>query len=361
MDAFKALTPAAAMEFAYASPTGFIITDVTGLIQAANPAAQRLLITDIIGKRLPELLPPPHDKVVQEYFTLRAQLPEFSIKQIVLPKDGLEIMLDLNCRTFIGGNTPAVLVMMHPLDPGRAGTEEVARLRRLARFSDYAPGITHNINNPLAVIIGRSQLMELKYPEVKGPAVIAEQAHKIKRIVEVVSQKSQLEHALHTQALDLNQLLDIETQFINAMGFYRHCIRKEFHIGGALPRINGVYGDIAEAVMHWIHFALVEMKTTTERTLFLSTGYDNRNVWLEIRSTGIGFPPEVVDRLDEPGYLPPVLTTEEHRELMRQGLDFDLARAKQLLDLVQGEASVISQPGLGTTITLRFRYVSLSV
>ena len=63
---------------------------------------------------------------------------------------------------------------------------EILRSRMLATVGEMAAGAAHEMNNPLAVISGRSQLLasQLTDPKLKqAAATVAEQAHQLSQII----------------------------------------------------------------------------------------------------------------------------------------------------------------------------------
>jgi signal transduction histidine kinase/HD-like signal output (HDOD) protein len=68
-----------------------------------------------------------------------------------------------------------------------ATQERLLRTESLARLGEMAAGAAHEMNNPLAVIVGRSQLLAMKLPagsnESKAAHVIAEQANRLSDLI----------------------------------------------------------------------------------------------------------------------------------------------------------------------------------
>ena len=75
--------------------------------------------------------------------------------------------------------------------------------------------------------------------------------------------------------------------------------------------------------------------------LVISAGWENDQVWIAVKDSGIGIPPENMSRLFEPLY-----TTKA------TGIGLGLAVSKKLAEANGGRFEVQTEPGQGSTFTL---------
>jgi CheY-like chemotaxis protein len=111
---------------------------------------------------------------------------------------------------------------------------------------------------------------------------------------------------------------------------------------GQVPRIGGRAGELREALANLILNAVDAMPNGG--TLTLRTCLEESTVVVEVADTGTGMPPEVRDRIFDPFY-----TTKGDR-----GTGLGLAMVQGIVTQHHGEIAVASEPGQGTTFTMRF-------
>jgi len=163
---------------------------------------------------------------------------------------------------------------------------DLQKEKQISIFGHLIPGIAHNINNPLAVIIGRSQLLSIKHPEIAGLDSIREQADQIKSIVDALSFKISHESLNKETPINIGELLRYELAVLNADPFYKHAIQKQIHLEHNTPQINGLYGDFSTALMTIINFSLDSMLSVEKKLFSVSIGTDSQSIIITIIDSG---------------------------------------------------------------------------
>jgi len=228
----------------------------------------------------------------------------------------------------------------------RDAQAQLSRSQRLAAMGDLAAGMAHEMNNPLAAILGNVQLVLMDLPEEDGPhrmlSAVHQQAQRIAGIVrelQLLSERQQRgRHALDLHRV-LEQALETRGAGLNQGGVR---VAREFHPGEA--RVLGDTQALGDVFSRLLCNALTALKDRPERTLTLATRVvDAQWVRVEVRDTGRGIAREHLDRIFNPFF-----TTKQ--EWTGKGLS--LAVCHRVVEDHGGTLTLHSDEGVGTTVTL---------
>ena len=223
---------------------------------------------------------------------------------------------------------------------------QLSRSQRLAAMGDLAAGMAHEMNNPLASVLGNVQLMLMDLPP-EDPSrrmlgTVHQQAQRIASIVrelQLLSERQQLGRL----PLDLHQMLQrvLESRDaeLNQVGVQVDC---RFHPGevkvlGDTQALGDVFGRL-------LGNALNAMRDRAERNLVLSTQVvDAELVRVEMRDTGRGIAREHLERIFNPFF-----TTKQQWT----GKGLSLAVCHRVIEDHGGSITLDSHEGVGTTVIL---------
>ena len=233
--------------------------------------------------------------------------------------------------------------------------QQLIQSEKLAAFGTMAQGIAHNLNNPLSGILGRAQLMKMKFKDDKGLHDIILQAEKMSGIIDNMLYKSRQEQQVNLQELDLNRLLSIELQFLEADLNFKHNVAKVYDFADNLPKIKAIYSDFSQSLMNIIKNAIDAMHNSDKKILFVKTRYDNENIYIEIEDTGCGIKQEYLSKLFDPFFTTKPLLGEG-KEDEPTGTGLGLSSAHELLNRYNAGISVQSQESVGSTFIIQVPY-----
>ncbi len=117
------------------------------------------------------------------------------------------------------------------------------------------------------------------------------------------------------------------------------------HLDERIPRINADRYRIQTALFNLIQNAMESMPEGGKITVDARADRERREVYLTVKDTGRGIPPELMERVCEPFF-------STHQEEGLRGLG--LAIVQDIVKIHGGRIAIESAPGDGTRIVLTF-------
>jgi signal transduction histidine kinase len=216
---------------------------------------------------------------------------------------------------------------------------------KLASLGVLAGGVAHEINNPLMVILGRTELMlmdqDLTDDAKKNLETICHETERIARIVQNLLTFSRKSRQEKIETVDVNDVLE-RTLMLSEHQLTVGNVHVHKEIDPNLPTIMANSGQLQQVFMNLIINAHHAMNDGGDLTVRTGTVPDDR-VFVEISDTGCGIAPEDINRIFDPFF-----TTKEEGK----GTGLGLAVSRNIIDNHGGEIGVQSRLGLGTTFRL---------
>lgn len=171
---------------------------------------------------------------------------------------------------------------------------------KLASLGTLAAGVAHEINNPLAIILGFTEiLLEKTHPDSEEYDIlktIEKQATNAKRIVENLL--SFVRHKEHKEQLvNINDCINTVLDMMNNTIMINN-IEVKKDLQETLPLIKGDPGELQQVLFNIINNAIYVMKGGG--ILCISTKYDGHWIIISISDTGCGIPKEHRQRIFDP-------------------------------------------------------------
>jgi len=219
---------------------------------------------------------------------------------------------------------------------------QLVHSEKLASLGVLAGGVAHEINNPLMVILGRTELMlmdgDLDGTVKQSLDTIHTETERIARIVEGLLTFSRKSRQEKIETVNINEVLSrtlMLTEHQLTVGNVR--VRKEFPPD--IPDMEAHPGQLQQVFMNLIINAHHAMPDGGELTISTGSIPDQR-VFVEIQDTGCGIPPDSIGRIFDPFF-----TTKDEG----QGTGLGLAISRNIIESHGGEIGVQSTVGQGTT------------
>lgn len=236
----------------------------------------------------------------------------------------------------------------------------IAYSRKLVALGRLTAGIAHEVKNPLNAMMIHLELLRTKIRKamlvpVGGGTAVAEAARpddrllqhvevietEIRRLDEVVQGflKFTRPEDLRLQAVRVSALIE-EMMPILKPEAQKHHVRIVVQAADTQLAVNGDAAMLRQALLNLAINACQAMPNGGELRLAWAAGSGNR-VELRVEDTGVGIPPEHLDRIFDLYF-----TTKDH------GTGIGLSMVYRIIQMHDGEVEVESTPGRGTTFRL---------
>ena len=215
---------------------------------------------------------------------------------------------------------------------------------KLSSLGRMAAGIAHEINNPLAGILLYSSNLVKKVPETgplkKGLEVIIHETIRCRGIIQDLLEFSREREPLKAQA-DLNGVIN-KALSILVNEFRLNRISLEKRLSENLPSVLIDPNQMEQVFINFFMNALEAIQGQGRVSIRTYKDDDNQEVVAEIEDTGMGIPQEHLERIFEPFF-----------STKAKGTGLGLAVNYGIIQKHGGQIRVSSQPGRGTTMTIR--------
>jgi PAS domain S-box-containing protein len=361
-----------------------ISSDDEGLITEFNPAAEGMFgrrRAEVLGHSVFEITVPPHHRQAHEAAFRRMRgggdphMIGRRVEMTAMHADGREFPVEVVLwRTAVGGESHFT-ASLTDLSERRAAAEQIERQREALRQSEklsamgsLLAGVAHELNNPLAIVMGRASLLEEKCdgtPELQDDARrIREAAERCGRIVRTFLNMARGKPAQHRN-VQLNDLARAAVDML-AYTFRSHGIELQLELAPDLPEVSADADQIGQVVLNLLvnaQQAVAAVADGSPRRVRLSTGIEARRsnreprVWLRVADTGPGVAPALHEKIFEPFFttkpegIGTGLGLAVSRSLVRDhggqlGLEISASGAVFRMSLpVSGQAQSVTEPG----------------
>lgn len=226
---------------------------------------------------------------------------------------------------------------------------------KLASLGTLAAGVAHEINNPLAIILGHTDLLLEKVdkdsPFHKSLLTIERQGLNAKRIVESLLSFSSFSEK-KVEWLDLNKIIEtVLTVVADTLLINKVVLKKQLQ--DDLPRVKGSSEELQQVFFNLVTNAVHAMKKGGTLTVTSLSSPERDRVLIHIRDTGHGIKKEHMGKIFDP-----LFTTKKPGEGTGLGLSVTygiITKYKGSItcqSTAQDEAGPGSQQGTTFTITL---------
>ena len=229
----------------------------------------------------------------------------------------------------------------------RAAQAQLVEAQKLAAIGQLGAGVAHEINNPLAGILGNAQLMLLDRseadPDFESLRKIEQSAKRCKEITQNLLRFSQQREKPELRPMDLNAAVR------DALGLAHNALRSEgvtlsLELSPAPVRVRGDPGHLAQVLLHLLTNARTAMLRTPHKRLVLRTGEAKGQGFLQVEDSGKGISPEHLPRIFEPFF-----TTKD----VWSNVGLGLSVVYRVVQEAGGRVEVESQAGRGSRFTVR--------
>ena len=250
-----------------------------------------------------------------------------------------------------GRSVEQVLVMARDITDRQEMENQMAQTEKLASLGTLAAGVAHEINNPVGVMLGFTELLLDKLPpeskEHEMLKTIERQGLNAKRIVENLMTFAR-QPAKHEEFTDINQ------DIANVLALVKNNLLTkkvdlDLRLAKGLPRVRVDAGELQQVFLNLINNAAAAMPNGGKITVITKTNPYNHLVEAVFADTGTGIPKKYADRI-----FVPFFTTKKVGEGTGLGLAVSYAIVNKYGGAIRFESRAAEDGAEGATGTTFF-------
>lgn len=264
-------------------------------------------------------------------------------------KDGGEFPLEISLNYIApesGG--PLVVCFITDISERLAFERQTRRAETVNTLGAIAAGIAHDLNNPLAIISSRAELMlslvegaEPAYPEMREDLEVIRRNAQRASVISTGLLSLAAQRAAERKPVNINELLDA-TLLLVAGELHRKNIEVKTSLDRSLPAVQGDPTALQRVIMNLLLNARDAMPDGGRIRIETGPAPDRaETLQLSIADTGVGIPAETLPKL-----FGMFFTTKE------SGTGLGLWLAYRTLREHRGQIAVESEPGKGAKFIL---------
>lgn len=350
---------------------GLISIDAQGIIQSANPATEAVLgyrPEELIGNNVSMLMPEPersqHDSYISHYLrTGEAHVINSGREVQGLHKDGRLITLELAVNEFEVRGERFFLGSLYDVSERKQFIEELTRARMDAEQASRAKSaflavMSHEIRTPMNGVIGLVDVLahsSLSEHQADLIASIRESATTLLNIIDDILDFSKIDAGRMTiehNPLSVAEVVEGLCCALNPDAATKG-VEMSLFISPEIPeRVIGDTVRLRQVLFNLVGNAIKFSANQSQRKGCVAIRVEIAEaeplrLTFRISDNGIGMTRETLAKLFTPFTQAEASTTRRFG-----GTGLGLAIARQLVELMQGDITVSSRPGTGTTFTL---------
>ena len=218
--------------------------------------------------------------------------------------------------------------------------KDLVRAGKLAELGTLAAGVAHEINNPMAIIRGNAELLQMALPPEdtnrEEVDTIAQQVTRVEKIVSSLLTFARHEKK-HLHAVRINEMVqEIVRQIGHQVPLTGIVIRPE--LAPDLPPLQGDADQLRQVFTNLVINAIQAMKDGGELRVTTAPAASGESVEITFADTGCGMTPEVIEKI-----FTPFFTTKP------AGTGMGLSISYGIIKDHRGNITVTSERGKGTT------------
>ena len=260
--------------------------------------------SDTLGRNIASLF--PDESALSQMLTIQEVFKTNSSRQVTSPVtvDDNEYWLSTN---FSGlqdenGNVYAVLGIARDITERKKMEEQMFYTEKLASIGTLAAGVAHEINNPLAIILGFADLLAEKTPPSSEAydmiKTIEKHGTNAKRVVENLLSFTRLaEHK--EEDVDINKNIEAVLAVLgNTLSLHKIALSRS--LSKSLALVKGDAGELQQVLFNIINNAVHAVKGEGIITISTRPVEEGRKIEIQISDTGCGIKKEHRTRMFDP-------------------------------------------------------------
>ena len=334
-----------------------------GVYVYANSAAAALAGYDspngIVGRPVLDSIPPDEHEIVRHRMTQTVERGTAPPREArLVRRDGSLAVWEVEAVLLDFDGKPCVVAIGRDISERRELFERMALADRMLTVGTLAAGVAHEINNPLAFVAGNLELLASELPNLLAnvpsrlaradvPALVGDARDGVARVSGIVRELRALSRAEDETLgpVDVTAVLASSIKMANNEIRHRARVRQSYE--HALPLVRAHASRLGQVFLNLLLNAAQAIPEGRfeehEIRVRACSSADRQRVLIEIEDTGAGIPANIMRRIFDPFF-----TTKAPGV----GVGLGLAISHQIVRAMDGEISVESTPGRGSTFAV---------
>ncbi len=297
---------------------------------------------EIVGHTVLELVHPDAREELRQRVTADDERPVTRRESRALHRDGRTIAVEASTVRLDFEGAPAMLAILRDVSERKRLEQQLLITERMASVGTLAAGVAHEINNPLAFVLTNVDFARGQLPEGEAKTALEEAqkgAERVQRIVQSLKILSSAEDD-RRDPIDVHHPLELALSMAMNEIRLRAKLRREYQ---KLPVVEANESRLGQVFLNLIVNAVhaIPAGAPSEHSIVVATGLDPLGrVFIEVRDSGAGIPPDVLPRIFDPFF-----TTKP----LGVGTGLGLAICHGAVASLGGSIAVESEVGRGTT------------
>lgn len=295
------------------APVGMYVKNGEGRYILVNERMARSFETTpdaILGKTVRDMLPPGDAAMIEAYDReILATRKTKAVVEKIEPLGEYEWTLVVRFPLETDDDPDMIGGFEIDITPQKRAEEELARSRerlnqaeRMTALGSLLAGVSHELNNPLAIVVGEATLLE----EDSLGTELEEGATRIRNAAERCAKIVQSFLAMARQKPAERDRLGVNSIISSVMELTEYQMRSndisvERDLTDDLPRVHGDADQLQQVIINLLINAQQALQTQNPpRTIAVSTFADGDHVAIRVEDNGPGIPDDVAQRIFDP-------------------------------------------------------------
>lgn len=322
-----------------ALPDLCFLTEDDGTIidyKAGSPSKFYVPAEAFMGKKFFEELPSP---VAQQFQEAIHQVKEKGTNVIVeypLAINGSMDFFEARCLPLFHDK---IMIIVRDITERKKTEELLNKSDTLAAIGQLAAGVAHEVRNPLTVIKGFIQLFQInKEDQEKYFDLMLSEIERIEAILQEFLSIAKTDE-INTEQKNIYQIYYNVVSLINTKAIMTN-IQVELYADTKDISIECSENQLKQVFINILQNSIEAMPDGGKITIHIKE-INDEGVIIHVIDEGIGIPEDRIKRLGEPFY-----STKE------KGTGIGLMLSYKIIESHQGNISIMSEVGVGTTVTI---------
>ncbi|MFD5259721.1 ATP-binding protein [Bacillus wiedmannii] len=304
--------------------------------KAGSPTKFYVPAEAFMGKKFFEVLPSP---VAQQFQEAILQVKEKATNVIVeypLTINDSVNFFEARCLPLLHDK---IMIIVRDITERKKTEELLNKSDTLAAIGQLAAGVAHEVRNPLTVIKGFIQLFQInKEDQEKYFDLMLSEIDRIEAILQEFLSIAKTDE-INTEQKNIYQIYKNVVSLMNTKAIMTN-IQVELYADTKDISIECSENQLKQVFINILQNSIEAMPDGGKITIHIKE-INDEGVIIHVIDEGIGIPEERIKRLGEPFY-----STKE------KGTGIGLMLSYKIIESHQGNISIMSEVGVGTTVTI---------